>query len=190
MAKHEVFRREIADRFEQPKLGCDARFDDLSFQLARAAMTSSATTASSQQSSMVTGESLDEESSPDDADMWVNRPGWAAFVAPDVPSLPVPDPLPHPALHASALSKMQQPALQAGCYVRGGAHIGNAPASEAETVALYQQHTAAPAQSPMIASGISKAAYNPLQCMLCGKTYKRKRCVLAVKPCDVNSDVS
>ena len=62
MAKHEVFRREIADRFEQPKLGCDARFDDLSFQLAsRAALTSSATSVSSQQISMVSGESLDAD---------------------------------------------------------------------------------------------------------------------------------
>ena len=183
VAKQEAFRREIADRLEQHKLGCDARFDDLSFQIAtRAALTSSATTASSQQSSMVSGESLDVDSSPEQ-EIWVNRPGWAISLAPAVPLLPVPEPLPHPSLHAQALSMMQHTGLPAGCYVQGGAHIGNAPASEAEIVSHYKQHTAAPAQPLMIASGIGKAAYNPLQCMLCGKTYKRKRCVLyAVMP--------
>ena len=178
-----VFLRDIADRLEQHKLGCDARFDDISFQLAtRAALTSSATTASSQQSSLVSGESPDEDSPPVDDDIWVQRPGWAALSNPAVPSLTVLEPLPHPAHHDPALSMMQQPAQPAGCYIIGGVHIGEAPASAAETVSHFQHHTAAPAQPLMMANGIAKSAYNPLQCMLCGKTYKRKRCVLHVKP--------
>lgn len=181
--KQKDFHRDIADRLEQHKLGCDARFDDISFQLAsRAALTSSATTASSQQSSLVSGESLDEDSPPVDDDFWAQRPAWAALLTPAVPSMPDFEPLPQAAHHDPALALMQQPAQQAGCYAIGGDHIGEAPASAAETVSHFHNHIAAPAQPLMMANGIAKAACNPLQCMLCGKTYKRKRCVLYVKP--------
>lgn len=160
--QQEAFRREVADQFEQTRLGNDARFDDLTSQIASlaAASSSSATTASSLTSLPSSEVSRSSFDSPEHHDIWVHNgaPAWA-------PSKVAPAQLHSGPCPSSAEAQTQTlPGLSGERH----AESGDAPA-------LTAAGAAAPAQ-PSVLGGIGKAPNNPLQCMLCGTVYKRKRC--------------
>jgi hypothetical protein len=162
--QQEAFRREVADKFEQTRLGHDARFDDLASQIATMAQasSSSATTASSLPSSEVSRSSFDG-SSPEHHDIWVlnGAPAWAP------PMVALSQLQPGSCPSSAEVQTQTLPGLSGERH----AESGDVPALAGTTAA----GAAAPAQ-PSVLDGIGKVPNNPLQCMLCGKEYKRKRC--------------